>query len=315
MHIPVMLEEVIKHLNPRDGETYVDCTFGRGGYTKAILDAANVNVFGIDCDPDAALFAKNFRSHLKHPDNFHFIEGNFKDIVELLHSQNVSKVDAIILDLGVSSVQLDEAGRGFSFSKEARLDMRMSRDGYSAYEFVNEADEKTIADVIYKYGEEHNAFRIARNIVKARKDKAIETTTELADIVKSAFFTKNRKIDPATKTFQAIRIFVNNELDNLEAALESAESLLKEGGRLIVVSFHSLEDSIVKQFLKEKCRDKTETGSRYIPKTVDIDLIPTFAYVVKKSVQPSEREVKTNPRARSARLRVATRINTEEIYA
>jgi 16S rRNA (cytosine1402-N4)-methyltransferase len=190
MHIPVMLDEVIKYLNPKDGETYVDCTFGRGGYTKAILDAADVSVFALDCDPDAALFAKNFKSKLSKPENFHFIEGNFKDIEELLESNHVNKVDGIILDLGVSSVQLDDADRGFSFSKEAKLDMRMSREGYSAYEFINQADEKTIADVIYKYGDEHNSFKIARSIVKARSNKVIETTTELASIVKSAFFSK-----------------------------------------------------------------------------------------------------------------------------
>jgi len=315
MHVPVMLEEVMKYLAPKAGETYVDCTFGRGGYTKAILESGNARVLSIDCDPDAAKFAEEFKSHLKRPESFQFIEGNFKNIKELLLARGIQKVDAIILDLGVSSVQLDETERGFSFSKEAKLDMRMSLEGYSAYEFVNEADEKTIADVIYKYGEEHNAFKIARSIVQARRNKSIETTTELAAIVKSAFFTKNHKIDPATKTFQAIRIFINSELDNLKSVLESAEELLAEGGRLIVVSFHSLEDSIVKQFLKERCRDKMESGSRYLPKTSEVKFIPTFAYLEKKAVKPSDQEVKSNPRARSAKLRAAIRTNAEVVYA
>ena len=314
MHVPVMLNEVLQYLSPKDGEIYVDCTFGRGGYTGAMLDAANVDVFSIDCDPDARDFAAVFQKNLKSPSKFHFIEGNFRDIENLLHLNGVEKVDAIVLDLGISSVQVDEADRGFSFSKEAKLDMRMSGTGYSAYEFINESDEKTIADIIYKYGEENKAFRIASRIVKARQDAPITTTTELANIVRSVFHHKKSKIDFATKTFQAIRIFVNNELDNLEAVLDASERLLKEDGRLIVVSFHSLEDSIVKHFLKVRCQ-KTEAGSRYIPGIESTEFIPKFAYLSKKAVQPSREEVRSNPRARSAKFRAASRINTGEIDA
>jgi len=314
MHVPVMLEEVMRYLSPKDGETYVDCTFGRGGYTRAMLEAAKVNVFSVDCDPDAADFAKSFSGNLSNPERFHFIEGNFKDIESLLKMHSIDKVDAIILDLGISSVQVDQSDRGFSFSKEARLDMRMSRSGYSAYEFINESDERTIADTIYKYGEEDKAFRIAKKIVMARESGPITTTTELADIVRSAFNHKHSKIDLATKTFQAIRIFVNNELENLESILESSYRLLKEDGRLIVVSFHSLEDSIVKQFLKSHC-DKPELGSRYVPSAKIDEFVPSFAYLSKKAIKPSSLEVKNNPRARSAKLRAAKRVNVGNEYA
>ena len=310
MHIPVMLDEVLKYLAPKSGETYVDCTFGRGGYSKAILDSDDVKLFSIDCDPSAKEFAEIFKKDLKDSSRFEFIEGNFGEIEELLEKKNIKKVDGIVLDLGVSSVQLDQVDRGFSFSKSAKLDMRMSQSGYSAYEFINESDEKTIADIIYKYGEENKAYKIANKIVKARKEGPIETTVQLADIVRSVFYKKHSKIDNATKTFQAIRIFINNELDNLENVLQASEKLLNENGRLIVVSFHSLEDSIVKQFLKVRCQ-KSESGSRYIPDTAVSNFVPKFSYLSKKAIKPSDKEIKENIRSRSARMRAAIRINTE----
>lgn len=309
-----MINEVMEYLKPKDGEVYVDCTFGRGGYTKRMLDSANVDVFSIDRDPDAKEFAKIFQRELKNGDKFHFLEGNFGDIEMLLKEQNIEKVDAIILDLGISSVQVDDASRGFSFSKEAKLDMRMSKQGYSAYDFINESDERTIADIIYKYGEEHKAFRIAKKIVEARKESPITTTTELADIVRSVFPYKNNKIDSATKTFQAIRIHINDELKSLEAALDASENLLREGGRLIVVSFHSLEDSIVKQFLKNRCK-KEEGHSRYFPSDDVEEFVPTFKYLAKKAVKPSREEVLENVRSRSARMRAAMRVNGGNYHA
>lgn len=314
MHIPVMLNEVLKHLSPKDGEVYVDCTFGRGGYTKAMLDSANVDVFSIDCDPSAKVFSETFKKDLKDSSKFHFLEGNFGNIEALLKSKGIKEVDAIVLDLGISSMQVDESERGFSFSKEAKLDMRMSQSGYSAYEFINESDEKTIADVIYKYGEEDKSFKIASKIVKAREIAPINTTIELAEIVRSVFYKKYSKTDFATKTFQAIRIFINNELENLELVLEASERLLTENGRLIVVSFHSLEDSIVKQFLKVRCQ-KAESVSRYIPDNVESEFIPSFSYLTRKAIKPSNEEVRSNIRSRSAKLRAAIRINSEVSHA
>ncbi len=308
MHIPVMIDEVMKYLQPKDGEVYVDCTFGRGGYTKRMLGSANVDVFSIDCDPDAKDFAKIFQKDLSNKEKFHFLKGNFCDIESLLNDRNIKKVDAIVLDLGISSMQVDDGSRGFSFSKEARLDMRMSKKGYSAYEFINESDERTIADVIYKYGEEQKSFRIAKKIIEARKEGPITTTTELAEIVRSVFPKKYTKIDSATKTFQAIRIYVNDELQSLELALDASEKLLNEGGRLIVVSFHSLEDSIVKQFLKVRC-SKGASNSRYLPSEVEEEFVPRFSYLSRKSVKPSRDEVLSNIRSRSARLRAAVRVN------
>ncbi|MCH9753789.1 MAG: 16S rRNA (cytosine(1402)-N(4))-methyltransferase RsmH [Alphaproteobacteria bacterium] len=308
MHVPVMLEEVLKYLSPKSGKTYVDCTFGRGGYSKAILDSGDIKLFSIDCDPSAKKFVEIFRKDIKDQSKFEFIEGNFGDIEVLLKKKNIEKVDGIVLDLGVSSVQLDQADRGFSFSKPAKLDMRMSQSGYSAYEFINESDEKTIADVIYKYGEENKAYKIASKIVKAREEGPIETTVQLAEIVRSVFYNKHSKIDNATKTFQAIRIFVNNELDNLESVLEASEKILNENGRLIVVSFHSLEDSIVKQFLKVRCQ-KSESSSRYLPDNDISEFKPKFSYLSKKAIKPSEKEVKNNIRSRSARMRAAIRVN------
>ena len=311
MHIPVMINEVIKYLEPKDGEVYVDCTFGRGGYTKRMLDSANVDVFSIDCDPDAKDFAKTFQKDLSNKEKFHFLEGNFGDIEALLNERNIEKVDAIVLDLGISSVHVDDGSRGFSFSKEAKLDMRMSKKGYSAYEFINQSDERTIADVIYKYGEEQKSFRIAKKIIEARKEGPITTTTELAEIVRSVFPKKYTKIDSATKTFQAIRIYVNDELQNLELALDASEKLLNEGGRLIVVSFHSLEDSIVKQFLKIRCT-KGASNSRYLPSEVEEEFVPRFSYLSRKAVKPSRDEILSNVRSRSARLRAAVRVNQGE---
>lgn len=310
MHVPVMLNEVLKYLDPKGCETYVDCTFGRGGYSKAILNFSDTNVIGIDCDPSAREFSEEFKKDLKDQSKFQFIEGNFGDIENLLKQKGIKKVDGIILDLGVSSVQLDQADRGFSFSKLAKLDMRMSQSGYSAYDFINDSDEQTIANIIYKYGEENKAYKIASKIVKARSEGPIENTIQLADIVRSVFYKKHTKIDNATKTFQAIRIFINNELDNLESVLNASEKLLNENGRLIVVSFHSLEDSIVKQFLKTRCQ-RTESGSRYIPDTDVDEFIPKFSYLSKKAIKPSDKEVRDNIRARSARMRAAIRINSE----
>lgn len=310
-HTPVMLSEVMQYLSPVAGGIYVDCTFGAGGYSKAILKNKEVKLYAIDCDPDVKPYVKKLQKELDN-NHLYFIEGNFGDIESLLNANDVKEVTGIVIDLGVSSMQLDQASRGFSFAKNAKLDMRMNKQGYSAYDFINNADEEEIANIIYKYGDEHNSRRIASNICKERQKAPIETTIKLAEIVRSSFTKYRGKIDLATKTFQAIRIFINNELENLKKALLASEKLLVKGGKLVVVSFHSLEDSIVKNFIKERAQ-KSSSKSRYsidISTTNDdgIDSQVTFKILTKKAIKPSKDEIRSNPRSRSARLRVAEKI-------
>ena len=313
MHTPVLLKEMLHYLSPENGKTYLDCTFGAGGYTKAILNAANTTVYGIDIDPDVANVASALESTYK--DRFQLLQGNYSDCKDLLQKINVLSVDGIVMDLGVSSMQLDIAERGFSFSKTATLDMRMSKGGLSAHEFVNSADEKTLAHVILKFGEERNFKKIASNIVKARLSKPIETTTELAEIVRSSFGRKYSAIDLATKTFQAIRIHINDELEHLKQALEAALGLLNEGGRLVVVTFHSLEDIIVKRFMQRESGART-FSNRYIPEHESQILNkPKLKILTKKAITPSFAEIKDNRRARSAKLRAALKTKIEQDYA
>lgn len=292
-HSPVMLSEVLHFLQPRDGEVYVDATFGAGGYTKAILASAKCKVIAIDQDPSAVVTANNLAA--SEPQRFEFVAGNFGEISSLIRQP----VDAVIFDIGVSSMQLDEAERGFSFRHEGPLDMRMSQSGMSAADFLNKADEKQIADVIYKYGEEHKSRRIASEIVRSRP---LSTTKDLADSVHRAIGNSG-KTDSATKTFQAIRIFINDELENLQRGLKSALEILKKGGRLIIVSFHSLEDRIVKLFLQEKS-GAMQTTNRHMIQTTTYTL-PEVNLLSKGAVKPSEQETAVNPRARSAKLRAA----------
>jgi 16S rRNA (cytosine1402-N4)-methyltransferase len=306
-HKPVMIDEVLDYLDPKAGNVYVDCTFGAGGYSKAILTKGKTTVYAIDCDPDVEIFVEKIKAESGN-DNLHFIKGNFADLQSLLNAKGVDKVAGIVMDLGVSSMQLDQANRGFSFSKDAKLDMRMNKKGYSAHEFINEASEKEIADIIYKYGEERNSRRIAKNIVTERSKGAIDTTLQLADIVRAAFSKSRGKIDLATKTFQAVRIFINNELENLEQALLVSEKMLAAQGRLVVVSFHSLEDYIVKKFIKERSK-RPVSQSRYSPLTNKTDdFIASFKNLANKAVKTSFKEIKLNPRARSARLRAAEKL-------
>ena len=301
-HIPVMLNEVMHYLAPSPGETYIDCTFGAGGYSKAILNATDCNLYAIDRDPDVAEDAKDLN---KLHSNFKFIQGSFGNLKEIARINKIEKIDAIILDLGVSSMQLDQGDRGFSFMQDADLDMRMSKSGKKASDLINEASEEEIANIIYKYGEEHFSRRIARKIILKREEKPITRTAELASIVRSAV-KKSGKIDSATKTFQALRIWVNDELDELEQVLAASRDLLTVGGRLIVVSFHSLEDSIVKTFLNEQiCKNKGT--SRYLP-SLEEEANPVFKLIAKKAVKPTEEEIKQNIRSRSSRMRAAMKI-------
>lgn len=304
-HVPVMAREVVEALNPRDGGRYVDGTFGGGGYTTRLLDQANCEVIAIDRDPDAVAAGQALAE--RYAPRLRLIEGRFGDMAELLSAEGVSEVDGVALDLGVSSMQFDQAARGFSFRASGPLDMRMEKRGPSAADLVNEADEADLADIFWRYGEERKSRRVARAIVERRREKRIETTAELAEIVRRAVGPSARdESDPATRTFQALRIAVNDELGELERGLAAAESVLAPGGRLAVVSFHSLEDRAVKEFVRARA-GRAPSPSRHLPLTGTVPA-PAFRDLTRRPIVPSDDEVAANPRARSARLRVAEKI-------
>ena len=309
-HTPVMLKEVLDYLSPKVGGVYVDCTFGAGGYSKAILKSKPKALYALDQDPDVLPFVKKIKHDVAESSGFHFFQDNFCNLKDILQKVNIGSVDGIVLDLGVSSIQIDRAERGFSFQKEAKLDMRMSQDGYSAYDFVNNAEEHELSRIIYLYGDEKKSRKIARNIIEKRKLFPIETTTQLADIVREVCVDKRQykqKIDPSTKTFQAIRIYINKELEALEAVLKVAEEYLNNEGRLVVVSFHSLEDRIVKQFLQNL--SKQSNNSRYFTDmSLNQHFRPSFKVLTKKPVVPTDKEILDNVRSRSAKLRAAERL-------
>lgn len=296
-HIPVMLQEVLTALKPQKGEVYVDATFGNGGYTKAILETADCKVIALDRDPTVKIRVNEFKN--MYGDRFEFRAGQFGDFADLVPE----KINGAVFDIGVSSMQLDEAERGFSFSKEGALDMRMSQDGISAKDIVNSYDEEALADLIYQYGEERKSRQIAKRIAEYRQNKKIETTTELAEIIYSVIHKKFGEIDPATRTFQALRIAVNDELGELSRGLSGAANRLQKNGRLVVVDFHSLEDRIVKNFFKENGGKRIRV-SKYAPELVQDEHL--FAEV-SKVIMPTAEECGKNPRARSAKLRYAIR--------
>lgn len=296
-HIPVMLQEMLAALNPQKGEVYVDATFGNGGYTRAILEAANCKVIALDRDPTVRIRANEIKN--MYGERFEFRFGQFGDFADLVPE----KINGAVFDIGVSSMQLDEAERGFSFSKEGALDMRMSQSGVSAKDIVNTYDEQALADLIYQYGEEKKSRQIAREIAEYRKHKEIETTTELAEIIYKVIHKKFGEIDPATRTFQALRIAVNDELGELSRGLTGAANRLQKNGCLAVVDFHSLEDRIVKTFFKENGGRRVRV-SKYAPELVQDEHL--FAEV-SKVIVPTAEECKRNPRARSAKLRFAVR--------
>lgn len=300
-HIPVMLAEVLEALAPAEGEVYVDGTFGAGGYSRAILKAAeNVRVIGIDRDETAMERAQKLKADTD--GRFTPVHGTFGDVEAHLAGIGIGQVDGFVLDLGVSSMQVDDGARGFSFNKDGPLDMRMDAgSGESAADLVNTLPERELADIIWAYGEERHSRRIAAAIVRARAEKKIETTLALAEIVKAACPASSRRfaIHPATRTFQALRIAVNGEMDQLEHALKAALNILKTGGRLVIVSFHSLEDGMVKKFFRD--HGPVQAGSRHLP---DVASAPArFTQPCKKSIAPTEAECAANPRARSAKLR------------
>lgn len=304
-HVPVMLRAVLDLLAPRDGGIYLDATFGGGGYAAAILGAADCTVFAIDRDPDA--IARGAALAARHPGRLHLIEGRFGDMVDLLAARGIAALDGVAFDLGVSSFQLDEAARGFSFRAEGPLDMRMGRSGASAADLVNILDERALAGLIHRFGEERHARRVARAIVHARAEAPITTTGRLAAIVRAAVPRSTDGIDPATRSFQALRISVNEELDELARGLAAAIGLLSPGGRIVAVSFHSLEDRIVKHTLAEAA-GRAPGASRHDPAALAARPAPRLRLLTPKPLTPGVAEVAANPRARSARLRAAERL-------
>jgi 16S rRNA (cytosine1402-N4)-methyltransferase len=308
-HIPVLGAEAVAMLKPRDGGIYVDATFGAGGYSRAILDAADTRVIGIDRDRTA--IAGGFDLVDSSNGRLTLVEDRFSNLAEVCAAQGASRVDGVVMDVGVSSMQVDEAGRGFSFRLDGPLDMRMGHDGPTAADVVARASEADLANIIYIFGEERHSRAVARAIVAARKDSPVTTTRALAEIVSKVVWAKPGEIHPATRTFQALRIFVNEELDELHLALSAAERVLNPGGRLVVVSFHSLEDRMVKNFLT--ARGKTGGGSRHLPEVAQVT--PSFRILTKRPVIAGDDEVRANPRARSAKLRAAERTDAPAFAA
>lgn len=300
-HIPVLGREVLALLTPRDGGIYVDATFGAGGYSRAVLDTSGTRVIGIDRDRSA--ITGGFDLVDRSDGRLTLVEDRFSNLAEICAAQDVPSVDGVVMDIGVSSMQLDEAARGFSFRADGPLDMRMGSSGLTAADVIAKASESDLANIIYIFGEERHSRGVARAIVAARKDQPITTTRGLADLVGRVVRGKPGEIHPATRTFQALRIFVNGELDELHLALSAAERVLKPGGRLVVVSFHSLEDRIVKNFFNE--RAKAGGGSRHQPEASQRQ--PSFTILTKRPATAQDDEVSVNPRARSAKLRGAMR--------
>jgi 16S rRNA (cytosine1402-N4)-methyltransferase len=305
-HTPVLLNEVIRTINPQSGKLYFDATFGWGGYTKKLLDSCACEVIAIDQDPKVKSRAKEFKR--EYGTRFNFIESKFSEICSVLKKLNTKKVDGFMFDIGVSSMQLDNPQRGFSFNKEGPLDMRMGNSELTAEEFINSVSEDELADIIYNYGDERKSRRIAKLIVEHRKINPIRTTLHLADIILKANPKKNNhKKHPATKTFQAIRIYLNDEFNELFAGLTNAEQALSEDGKICVVTFHSLEDKIVKNYFYKSSGMDYSSYKNLPLKTNDSEasLIPG-----KKAIKPSREEIETNIRARSAKLRYATRTSS-----
>ena len=304
-HVPVMLHEVLATLRPRSGATYLDATFGGGGYAAAILEVASCTLWAIDRDPDA--IARGAALAARHPGRLHLVHARFGDMVESLAARGITQLDGVVMDLGVSSFQLDESERGFSFRADGPLDMRMGREGKTAADLVNTLDEGELVRIIRDFGEERHARRVARAIIRARAEAPIETTARLAEIVRRAVPRDPSGIDGATRSFQALRIAVNDELGEVERGLAAAMELLAPGGRLVVVAFHSLEDRIVKRAMAEAA-GRRGSASRHDPAALLGRAAPDFALLTPRALRPGEAETAANPRARSARLRALERL-------
>jgi 16S rRNA (cytosine1402-N4)-methyltransferase len=300
-HIPVLGRRAVEWLNVQAGGRYLDATFGAGGYARAILAIPGTRVIAIDRDPEAV--AQGAGAVAEAQGRLDLIEDRFSNLAAVAESSGAVPLDGIVFDLGVSSMQLDEGARGFSFRLDGPLDMRMGREGPSAADVVARASERELAAIIAILGEEHKARAIARVIVRVRTERAIASTQALAEIVARVVPQRGAPIHPATRTFQALRIFVNDELAELARGLAAAEQVLKPGARLVVVAFHSLEDRIVKNFLA--ARSRVAGGSRHLPEVVSIT--PSFRVLTRRPETPEQAEIDANPRARSAKLRAAER--------
>ena len=304
-HIPVLLDEVLAALKPAAGETFIDGTFGAGGYTSVILDAADTRVIAIDQDPNALAAGQALVE--KYAPRLILSEGRFGDLDRIAADAGFPTVDGVVLDIGVSSMQLDEAERGFSFMSDGPLDMRMSQSGPSAADVIRDSSEELLADIFFHLGEERRSRAVARAIGRVRESSEITTTRQLADLVQRTLGrAKGDDKHPATRVFQALRIFVNDELGQLMDALMAAERVLKPGGRLVVVTFHSLEDRIVKRYLTD-ASGRNPSGSRHLPPAAEAAAAPRYRIVNQRPLTPSDKEIAANPRARSARLRAAER--------
>lgn len=300
-HKPVMLSEMLEWLEPKDNGIYVDGTFGAGGYSRAILSAADCHVYAIDRDPSTKQFAETLEREF--PGRFVWLLGNFADMCSLVSMHGVSAVDGIVLDLGVSSMQIDQPDRGFSFKNDGPLDMRMGEGGISAADVINEASESELADIFYYYGEEKAARPIARAIVTARGETPITRTSQLANIIRGVVGGKHSKTDPATRSFQGLRIHINQEFEAIERGLKAAESMLAPGGKLVVVTFHSLEDRLVKRYYHSRCGRLGEE-SRHVPRHAEQKALPHFFLPKPEKRTASDSETAENPRSRSATMRM-----------
>jgi 16S rRNA (cytosine1402-N4)-methyltransferase len=305
-HVPVLLPQMLQALEARGGCSYIDGTFGAGGYAQAILTAApGARVLGIDRDPAALTAARAIADH--HQGRLHLVEGRFGDLERLAAAAGFAPADGVVLDIGVSSMQLDDPERGFSFQGDGPLDMRMSSSGPSAADVVNTAEEVLLADILFHLGDERSSRAIARAILARRQQQLFSRTSDLAQLV--ARVLGREKIagrHAATRTFQALRIYVNDELGELARGLSAAERTLAPGGRLVVVTFHSLEDRLVKRFLKDRAAPH-EQGSRHLPPQTDARPAPSFRFLNHRPVSPTDKEIAANPRARSAKVRAAVR--------
>jgi len=304
-HIPVLRDEAVALLNPRENGVYLDGTFGGGGYARAILEASRCTLWAIDRDP--AAIARGAALAASYPGRLHLVEGRISEILRLLNAGGVRALDGAVFDLGVSSYQIDDPARGFSFRADGPLDMRMGKDGISAAMLVNTVSESELADILFSFGEEKASRRIAKSIVERRRMQKFETTADLAGVIRSVVRPDKSGIDPATRSFQALRIAVNEELADIEAALAQTAEMLAPGGRLVVVSFHSLEDRIVKRFFATAA-GRGAGASRHDPSRLLAVEKPRFRLITGSAKTASAAEVQKNPRARSAKLRAMERL-------
>lgn len=301
-HLPVLCAEMVQAVSPKAGEIIVDGTFGAGGYSQALLETSACHVIGVDRDPTVAPHVQQLKAIF--PDRFTFKQGRFSELTALFQSNSI---DSIVLDIGVSSMQIDTPERGFSFRFDAPLDMRMSASGRNAADILAHASEKALSDLLWQYGEEKASRRIAQAVVRLREQTPITTTKQLRDLIHEVIPARGSKTDPATRTFQALRIAVNEELEELERALAASLTLLRTGGRLVVVTFHSLEDRIVKQFMRTHAT-LPAASSRHMPSLTDSVQKPlAFTLLYPKGISATKEEITRNPRARSAKLRGCVR--------